>query len=254
MINKIKKIISKIHLIYSNSKQNELMLQDIYGLSLISNMTNINGYLPLNAGSLRPIAISYILNEIMINQKKSIIEFGSGISTLIIAKFFKENNIDGFIYSIEDNQNWANVLTEKLKNEQLDRYVKIIHAPLNERVDNKLGSFMWYNLAVLNEEINREFDMVIIDGPKSFPTENQHARSYALDFIANQLKTNVFILLDDTDRKGEMNIIEYFKDKFGLNFIKEMDTFSIYRESGSFGSRPFQFNPNKIIENSKIND
>jgi predicted O-methyltransferase YrrM len=59
--------------------------------------------MPWPGSAIAPSALRTILNEIEINSRNIIVEFGCGISTLYIAKVLK--NTEGHITTIENDAN-----------------------------------------------------------------------------------------------------------------------------------------------------
>ena len=58
--------------------------------------------------SLRPFVLVSLLNEIIINKRNTIIEFGAGISTIMPGRLSKMNNLSTVIVSVKENFNWFN--------------------------------------------------------------------------------------------------------------------------------------------------
>ena len=64
------------------------LLRDVLAMQSLAPLTE--GYIPWNAASMRPSSVIVILNEIMFNHRQSILECGSGISTIYIAALLKK--------------------------------------------------------------------------------------------------------------------------------------------------------------------
>src|SRR3954471_15653391 len=69
-------------------------------------------YLPWSQASMRPSGLIAVLNDIVINNRTSIVECGGGVSTFYIARLLKRRG--GHIFSIENDDAWAKLLQKSL--------------------------------------------------------------------------------------------------------------------------------------------
>ena len=165
--------------------------------------------------SLNPNTILHIINEIQINNRKNIIEFGSGISTIILAKFIKDNNLNTKIVSIEDNKGWYDYIKSELIKYDLDGIVSLNYIPLLEEE----GITCWYNKKNVSEIVlNKKFDLILVDGPSG--GLGKKARKPALEVIINSLNESFIIFLDDIRRKDEREIINNWESLLNKNNYK----------------------------------
>src|SRR5690606_34701415 len=137
-----------------------------------------------------------------INDRKCIVKFGSGISTLYIAKLLKNNQLKASFYSIESDLNWLNKIKDDLKVLELTEYVTFIEAPI-EKVLGDLaidGQQLWYDTKILDQEFGdlKDIDLVLVDGPLGSLTPN--ARYSAIPYLKPRLASNYSVFLDDTHR------------------------------------------------------
>ncbi|RCS26235.1 hypothetical protein DUT90_10710 [Polaribacter sp. WD7] len=176
-------------------------------------------YLPHSKSSLSYSSIRYLLNDIIINNRKRILEFGGGISTIYLAKLAQTSKTDLKIVTVDHDKVWIELLRNILKKEELLKYVELIYAPLSYN-NFAIGNNKWYDADIIKKNIeNQKFDSVLIDGPLAYQKHIQMSRYPALPFIINYLNENNSIILDDTNRKGERIIINLWEKKFNLNFI-----------------------------------
>lgn len=194
-----------------------LKLNDIQALVQLQNLTDF--YIPWSASSLRPSALILVLNEIKINNRKIIVECGSGISTIYIAKLLKQCNYrDKKFYSIEHNENWKKIVEHEIKKNDLESFVDLIQAPLN---DNSLSwnDTLWYDTKVLNEKFSEEnIDLLLIDGPPAYKPEIKYSRYPAVPFFMSKLSDEYAVFLDDYDRRSEKRIIKEWSKILGIEF------------------------------------
>jgi len=173
-------------------------------------------YLPWSSAAMRPSGLVKVLNEIILNQRRSIVECGGGISTFLIAKIINENG--GKLYTIEHNKEWVAYLENFLTKHSLEKNVEIIHAPLVKSGFSHFGENFWYEEECIKKRISREIDFLIIDGPPSYPIENKYSRYPAAPFFWKYFPEDFTILLDDINREGEREIVSRWEAEFGIEF------------------------------------
>jgi hypothetical protein len=193
------------------------MLEDIYAYLLIQDLVKFPEYFATTTSSLRFHTLAVILNDIIINKRQSIIEFGAGISTLAIANLIKKNNLECSFISVEDNEEWFNYIKSFLMKNDLGQNVKLIYAPL-AKSDLALENNLWYSVQVLNENISSDFkfSLAIIDGPAAWKPEIRLSRYPAVPYLINFLSGEFSLYLDDVNRKGEKEIISLWDEKYKI--------------------------------------
>lgn len=198
-------------------------------------------YLPLTTWSMSPSTITHVLNDIVVNERKGIIEFGSGASTLFIAKLLKTNNIKASFFSVESNLEWSKQVEKQLNILELTSYVTMINAPINS-VDSSLAlgkQKLWYDVGVLNQNLKSEYaiDLVLVDGPFGGLTCN--SRFSAIPYLKDKLSLNYTIFLDDIDRNDELNILEEWCKILQCSH-ENIERYAILSNQTKFFSKPFQ--------------
>ncbi len=139
----------------------------------------------------------------------SVLELGSGISTLLLANDFRRRGA-GRILSFDDDRRWAEQTTAKLKREKLDGFAEVRVAPL---VDVEAGGRRgkWYDLAALDKA--SRFDLIIVDGPPAWQGDSL-ARLPALYALRGHLSDRGMLMLDDAARPGERAIAQQWQRDF----------------------------------------
>lgn len=188
---------------------------------------HFRSYLPHTNSSLNYSTLSYLLNDILINDRSSIIEFGSGISTIYMAKLAEINKKKIEIVSVDHDENWIRILKTLLTEEDLSQNVTFINSGM--KVDkHSLNNTEWFDGELISKNIKgKAFDLVIVDGPIAYTKSKRLSRFPALPFINNYLSEKHAILLDDTNRKGESQIIKMWENQFGYRFKKLSETAKI---------------------------
>jgi hypothetical protein len=198
---------------------------DIYALQLMQGLLD-GPYLPFTNSALRPLCLAHILNDMVVNSRKNILEFGSGISTIMMGRLVRKNNTGARIISIEHNQEWADIVQAYVRNERLEDIVSILYTPLRP-CSFAVGANLWYglddNAGVFPDTF---FDMVVIDGPPAYEITKEMSRYPALPFIYDRLAGKSSVFLDDTDREGEKAIIRRWEEEYRIRFLVVGDTFA----------------------------
>jgi len=193
-------------------------IDDAYALSLLQPLMIGYPFIPFTTASLRPFCLAHMLNDIVINGRKNIIEFGSGLSTILFGRLIRRNRLGAMIFSVEHNAGWAGELKNILDMEDLGDIVRVVHAPLGEYPLAVSGS-EWYDVEKLAGAIgDRRFDMMIIDGPPAWEKGNGQARYPAFPFMKDRMAQRYSIYLDDVNRIGEQTVLQRWEEESGLGF------------------------------------
>ena len=88
---------------------------------------------PWPGSAIAPSALLMILNEIEINARRTVVEFGSGLSTLYIAKLLQRTG--GHITTIENDEAWANLVNEWVVAEGVSDQVEFCSGPHENLLD-----------------------------------------------------------------------------------------------------------------------
>ncbi|WP_111307927.1 class I SAM-dependent methyltransferase [Confluentibacter sediminis] len=230
-----------IYHLENNNRLNRFFSEDILSVNFLNTIIHGYPYLPFSGSSLRPFCLNHILNDIVINNRKNIIEFGSGISTILIGRLIKKNNLDTSIISIEHDLEWSQKLSQLLSNENLDGVVSVLHCPLEEcklALDNNL----WYSTEILDSVTeSKTFDMIIVDGPPAWIQSKGRSRYPAFPYMIDKLDENYSIYLDDAMREGEQSIIKLWEEEFLIKFKHSGNSLAYYYNGISFFTEPYVY-------------
>ncbi len=203
---------------------------DLLAATQITALIGNNQYLPFSNSSLRYASIAVLLNDVVINQRKFLVEFGSGLTTVLLCKLALQNKLDDFyILSIDENEGWIKVLEKIMSDMGAEKHVQLIHAPLRPNNLSK-ESLDWYDTGILSQvlkEINKPIDSVLVDGPSAWHEKIQLSRFPALPFLKNYMSENSIIFLDDSNREGEKQIIKEWQT-LGMKHIIHNDSFTSF--------------------------
>ena len=151
---------------------------------------------PTRSWAASPDLLLTIADLVRTRKPRLVVELGSGISTLIVAKAGARK-----VISIDNSAEFAEKTREMLKAHKV-RGVEVRVAPLKA---HKSG-VDWYDTAKLKDL--KRIDMLIIDGPPG--SKNPDARKPALAELFSKLSPNAVIVIDDVKRIGERQLAEAF--------------------------------------------
>ena len=151
---------------------------------------------PTRSWAASPDLLLTLAQLVRTHNPKLVVELGSGVSTLVVAKAGAKK-----VISIDHSDEFADKTREILKEHKV-RGVEIRVAQLKAHI----SGVDWYDTAVI-KDLNR-IDLLIVDGPPG--SKNPEARMPArAEFIA-KLSPKAIIVIDDVNREGERKLAEAF--------------------------------------------
>lgn len=163
--------------------------------------------------------IQHIANDIIIYNPKTILEIGSGISTLILDNFISELDYNPKFISVDQDSNWQLQLKNQTRN--VDYFAFDISTQNQFSLD---GRGNWFDIPLNSELRGEKYDLVIIDGPKGF--ESKNARYGVVKFLRNRIGKNSIIFVDDTNRKDERFLCDSLLREFSFNHCDSFYNYS----------------------------
>lgn len=151
-----------------------------------------------------PSTMLWMLDRVMSEPVHTIVECGSGTSTVWIATALKARGGDGRVFALEDSDQYAAMTRAELERLGLSDWATVVHAPL---VDTDLpddSSQPWYDLSGLT--LPGQIDLLFVDGPPSRVAPQ--VRYPAFPLLADRLAADAVVILDDTGRPAEDAIVE----------------------------------------------
>jgi len=151
-----------------------------------------------------------LIFQTIINEKpKTIVEAGSGLSSLIVGYTLKQYEINGKLITFDDKFQYAEKTKQLVEKHNLSNFVNIINTEIQDYNYDNI-SFKWYDSRSF--ESLKKIDLLIIDGPGSDVSDNP--RYGALPLLYSKLSLNATTILDDGNRKTEGKIVEAWLDSF----------------------------------------
>jgi predicted O-methyltransferase YrrM len=151
---------------------------------------------PTRSWAASPDLLLTLAQLVRTHNPKLVVELGSGVSTLVVAKAGAKK-----VISIDHSGEFADKTREILKEHKV-RGVEIRVAQLKAHI----SGVDWYDTAVIKDL--KRIDLLIVDGPPG--SKNPEARMPArAEFIA-KLSPKAIIVIDDVNREGERKLAEAF--------------------------------------------
>ncbi|MDR1943047.1 MAG: class I SAM-dependent methyltransferase [Endomicrobium sp.] len=202
-----------INICKNNEHLNYTQLESLFWLS--KRLKIKNSLPPMRNWAMSPDVLLK-LHEYITNAKpKTVLEFGSGVSTIVICDALSQNN-SGRLISVEHLEKFMEETMEVIKNENLSSFLDLRLAQLKiwtgEHLCSDRTNLLWYDEQMINTIGN--IDLLIVDGPPG--KTNPFARYPSLPATYNILSNNAQIWLDDFERKDENIIAQTWTDKYNL--------------------------------------
>lgn len=194
-------------------------------------------FLPYTSSALSADCISYLLNEIVINKRKCILEIGTGISTIMMSRLLEQNELPCIIMSVDNDKEWQDyIFSQCSRRENLG----MVHAGLDEEFYADGKKYFWYDMAKIKERIrNFKFDLVFVDGPAAYLPGTHFCRQSAFPFLCKYLADDFCIMLDDCGRGAENKILAEWSELIGLPSEKFNDRLGVIRKGKYYNAEPY---------------
>jgi predicted O-methyltransferase YrrM len=142
----------------------------------------------------------WVVDQISSGRVSTILECGSGSSTVWFALALEQRGAPGRIVSLESSPAYADKTRAKLAELGLTHRAQVLTASLIDLELPGRDLQPWYDLSVLADEITG-VDLLFVDGPVG--DTSPQARYPALPALADRLTDDALVLLDDSNRGSE---------------------------------------------------
>jgi predicted O-methyltransferase YrrM len=197
--------------------------EDVAGLQALAALPG--SYLPWTVFAMRPAALVAVLDEVACSAPRCIVELGSGLSTVYLARLLRQRGrSEPTVVSVDDAPAWLDQVRAQLARDGLDGLVELVYAPrepwsgpdpgvrrsLVRRLRRAARPMAlpdrWYARDPIRAAIgDRSVDFLLVDGPRG---KRSISRYPALPELLGHLHKDATIVLDDAGRAGETEIIE----------------------------------------------
>lgn len=167
--------------------------------------------IPFSGMALDGLELSKIVSEVVLNETQTVVECGSGVSTMMLANLFKALD-RGHVYALEEDGVWFKLMQRLIQDRELGGYVTLLHAPTNTTI----GPGRWYDTTVAQQILDavERIDVLIVDGPQA---RNGQSRYGALPFFLPKLGSTSLIFLHDVCRGAESEVLLAWQRELGAH-------------------------------------
>ena len=206
------------------------------GLALLDKLLKEGSYFPVASPTLNMFSLLQVVNDAVVNRRKCYVEFGAGISTLVMARLKRLNKLDMEIVVIESDQEWLNLVQGFLKEEGLESMAQLVHAPLLDTDVFYKSKTKWYDRQAIYSALEGKPapDLVLVDGPFAYNQELRYARYPAWERLKEKMGPSFTFFLDDINREGEKEILEKWAGESGLEKTILSSTFGLIHKNLGF--------------------
>jgi hypothetical protein len=197
---------------YNLTKQLNVTYDRIDALMSIHNLVELNAPLPImHEWRVSSDFAHATLASLLEKGEGSVIDIGSGISTLLFGYGVKMNG-GGKVISLEHNKEYYEKSKALIKAHELEEFCELYFCPLKEYVlDGE--KWLWYDITDI--QFPDDIALVSVDGP---PGGTQYMARYpAIPILEKFITDKTSIYLDDAYRNEEAEISKKWKMKFSLS-------------------------------------
>ncbi len=136
----------------------------------------------------------------------TVVEGGSGVSTVVLALAAREHGIATRIVALEHDPDWAEHTRRMLERHGVAEYAEVRVAPLGP-TGLEGHETPWYERAALDDLT--DVGLVLVDGPPE--GTGPRARYPMVPLLRDRLAQRCTILVDDTARPGDSDVVERWR-------------------------------------------
>lgn len=161
---------------------------------------------------MRPVAL---LNDVVVHERRLVVECGTGVSTLYLGALLAQQG--GQLVSIDDDASWIGIIEGLVRGAGLTEQIRLVHAPLAPCPEG-LGGLPWFAREPIDAALGDQLiDLLVVDGPQAHGHGRALARYPALPVFKSRLAPAAGVFLDDTERAGEREILERWREMLGVS-------------------------------------
>lgn len=168
--------------------------------------------LPWSNWAVPPRGLLEILKTVQEFDTPTIVDCGSGVSTLHFARAVREIG-GGRVIALEQDAAWAAYIQKLLERNGLQSFAKIVVTPL---VDATYAghAVQWYQVPADLLPAGAMVDVIVADGPTG--RDGVLSRIGALPHFFDRLSERGAVFLDDTTRPEEQEICKVWREQYAV--------------------------------------
>ncbi|SEM11225.1 class I SAM-dependent methyltransferase [Halomonas daqiaonensis] len=184
---------------------------------LTNGLTTRHRLPPLRGWASSPDLLLELQDFVLSTKPESVVELGSGVSTLVIADALRQNG-SGKLISLEHSSHYGSKTRLMLERDNLSGWVDLKIAPLESwegehLSDDSEEELYWYSQDCLKDAW--DIDLLLVDGPPAATCK--FSRYPAMPAIVGSLKDGAQVWMDDTTREEESTICSVWGEKYGFS-------------------------------------
>lgn len=174
--------------------------QQVEALQQLRDLIPVDAPVPSSRGwAASPDLLLVLIELVRRHQPRTIVECGSGLSTLWLALALRDAEIDGRVIALEHDATHHARTRRLLEEHGVTANAEVRHAPLEPVTMSSGSSQPWYELSALFDVDT--IDLLFVDGP---PADTAAlARLPAVPILRGRLASGSVVVLDDLVRSEE---------------------------------------------------
>lgn len=161
----------------------------------------------LSGWALSPSGLVWLTRHIARTQPQTVVECGSGTSTLWCAMALRANGV-GHLTALDHDPAFAEKTRQTLERHGLSEWATVLDAPLAPQATPR-GTFAWYD--TYRQDFG-EIELLLVDGPPA--ATGPHARYPAMPLLAPYLVEGAAVVVDDMVRSDEREVVAFWLEEF----------------------------------------
>jgi len=181
----------------------------------VQDITNLFDMVPIRAG-IPPLGLWTASADLLVElvdrfvetRPATVVEGGSGVSTVVLALAAREHGIPARIVALEHDPVWAETTRRMLARHGVADLAEVRVAPLGP-TSLQDHHTPWYDEAALADLT--EVGLVLVDGPPE--GTGPSARYPMIPLLRERLARRCTILVDDTNRPGDADVVDRWRSQ-----------------------------------------
>lgn len=186
---------AEVRLLADQHRQTQALTSLLYFLKLTAPFPVMDSFVA------SPDLLLYLANHIVATKPRLIVECGSGVSTLVLARTAQLLSPSTRVISLEHDPGYLEQSRQMITMHELGGFVELRHAPLAPAglPDHET---LWYDMTMLDDVSG--IDLLLVDGPPA--ALGPHVRYPAIPLLRDRLSRTAVVLLDDAARPDEAEV------------------------------------------------
>jgi predicted O-methyltransferase YrrM len=159
--------------------------------------------------AISPSTLIWMLDRLSDSSVQTILELGSGSSTIWFATALAKRGGEGRVVALESNADYAESTRTELAKHGLRDRAQVLYAPLVDTAVPGRENQPWFDISVLPDL--PPVDLLFVDGPAGAIANQVRYPAYPL--LADRLAPGATVVLDDTGRPAEAAIVKAWKQQ-----------------------------------------